>query len=53
MERNAVEVADRLVNGSGRGSDVRSISSRFKTFRYAQSYPENLSVRTDWISTFW
>lgn len=47
MERNAVEVADRLVNGSGRGSDVRPISSRSGAFGNMQSYPENRSVRTD------
>lgn len=53
MVDDAVEVGDSLVDVSGRGTALE-VSSYCGEAREAMlSYPENLSVNTDWMRTFW
>lgn len=51
MEGDAVKVGDGLVDGRGRGTGPPSVMPG--AAKEGGKYPENRSVRMDWIRTFW
>jgi hypothetical protein len=53
MECNAIEVRYGLVDMDGRGTTVQLASPDSRNWDWACIYPENLSVRTDWMRAFW